>query len=429
MKKSYETEIISVGTELLLGHITNTDARDVSEMLSQIGINVRYHTVVGDNPQRLAECVAIAKERADILITTGGLGPTCDDLTKQILCQSFDVPLVESREESEALYDYIRGGRQITPNNFVQALVPQGGTVFHNEWGTAPGCAFEKDGKIVVMVPGPPSECVPMFRQCVIPYLKKCSDQQIVSHSLRIFGIGESAVDDIFAEEMNAMRNPSMAPYAKECDCLLQVTAKAGSEAEAEEMMAPVIRHVKEVLGDYIFGMDVECMEEATLPLLLERGLTFAAAESCTGGEIAKRITDIPGASGAFVGGAVTYTNEAKTRLLGIDPALIEEHGAVSRPVAEEMARRVRERSGADIGLGVTGLAGPEGDGVNPVGTVYIAMAVEGACYVRETAMGPHRTRSFIRRMAGNHAFDMIRRWILGLEVCPDNLFTRPDLF
>ncbi|MBR1455624.1 MAG: competence/damage-inducible protein A [Oscillospiraceae bacterium] len=425
------TEIISVGTELLLGHVTNTDARDVSEMLSQIGINVRYHTVVGDNPQRLAECARIARDRADIIITTGGLGPTCDDLTKQILCETFGVPLVESKAEADALYDYIRGGRQITPNNFVQALVPEGGTVFHNEWGTAPGCAFEKDGKIVIMVPGPPVECDPMFRACVIPYLKKLSDEQIVSHSVRIFGIGESAVDDIFAEEMNAMTNPSMAPYAKECDCLVQVTAKAGSEAEAEAMMAPVIAHVKEVLGDYVYGMDVECLEEAVLPQLRERGLTFAAAESCTGGEVAKRMTDIPGASAVFVGGAVTYTNEAKARLLGIDPALIEEKGAVSCEVARAMAERVREITGADIGLGITGLAGPDGDGVHPVGTVFIAMAVREQTYVREVYMGVHRTRSFIRRMAGNHAYDMIRRWLGGLEITPDNIFStnRPDLF
>ena len=417
---SYNTEILSVGTELLLGHVTNTDARDVSEMLSQIGINVRYHTVVGDNPQRLADCVAIAKERADIIITTGGLGPTCDDLTKQILCECFGVPLVESQAERETMYEYIRGGRQFTPNNFVQCLVPQGGTVFHNEWGTAPGCAFEKDGKIVVMVPGPPNECGPMFRQCVIPYLKKLSQEQIVSHSVRIFGIGESAVDDMFAEEMNAMRNPTMAPYAKECDCLVQITAKAQSEAEAEEMMAPVIAHVKERLGDYVYGMDVECIEEVVLPLLKEKGMRFAAAESCTGGEVAKRFTDIPGASAVFLGGAVTYTNQAKARLLGIDPALIEEKGAVSHEVAKAMAEQVRALTGADIGVSVTGLAGPEGDGVHPVGTVFVAMAVEGETFVRHVNMGEHRTRSFVRRMAGNHVYDMMRRYLTGLEVLPE---------
>ena len=270
------------------------------------------------------------------------------------------------------------------------------------------------------MIPGPPNECVPMFRKYAVPYLRRLSDELIVSHSVRIFGIGESGVDDIFAEEMNAMSNPSMAPYAKECDCLLQITAKAGSEAEAEAMMAPVIAHVTERLGEYVYGMDIECIEEAVLPLLRERGLRFAAAESCTGGEVAKRFTDIPGASAAFLGGCVTYTNEAKARLLGIDPALIEKNGAVSEPVARRMAERVRALTGADIGVGVTGLAGPDGDGVHEVGTVFVSMAVEGETYVRELHLGAHRTRSFVRRMSGNHVYDMMRRWLCGLPVLPE---------
>ena len=415
--KQYDTEILSVGTELLLGHITNTDARDISELLSKIGVNVRYHTVVGDNPERLARCVEIAKGRADIIITTGGLGPTCDDLTKQILARCFGLKLVENTAEREGLYEYIRTGKNFTPNNLSQALLPEGCTVFHNLWGTAPGCAFEAEGKTVLMLPGPPNECVPMFREYAVPYLKKLSEEQIVSHSVRIFGMGESAVDDLFADEMNAMRNPSMAPYAKECDCLLQVTAKAGSEEEAERMMAPVIEHVKARLGDYVYGMDVECIEEAVLPLLKKRGLTFAAAESCTGGDVARRITEIPGASAVFAGGCVTYTNEVKSRLLGIDRELIERNGAVSEPVARLMAERVRAVTGADIGLGVTGLAGPDGDGVHEVGTVFVSMAVEGQTYVRELHLGTFRTRSFIRRMAGNHLYDMMRRYLTGKAV------------
>ena len=417
MKKAFDTEIISVGTEMLLGHITNTDARDISEMLSKIGINVKYHTVVGDNPERLRDCVRIAKERADIIITTGGLGPTCDDLTKQILAECFGKKLVKSEAEERGLYEYINVGRKLTENTFQQALVPEGCTIFHNEWGTAPGCGFEAEGKIVVMLPGPPKECDPMFENCAIPYLKKLSDEQIVSHAVRIFGIGESGVDQMFREEMNAMSNPSMAPYAKECDCLLQITAKAKSEAEAEAMMAPVIAHVKERLGEYVYGMDIECLEEAVLPLLKEKGLFFAAAESCTGGDIARRITEIPGASTVFLGGCVTYTNEAKAKLLGVDPALIEANGAVSEPVARAMAERVRAITGADIGVGVTGLAGPDGDGVHPVGTVFVSMAVEGETYVRALSLGEKRTRSFIRRMAGNHIFDMMRRWLSDLPV------------
>ena len=417
MNKSYNTEILSVGTELLLGHVTNTDARDISEMLSQIGINVRYHTVVGDNPQRLEDCVKVAKERADIIITTGGLGPTCDDLTKQILAKAFGLRLVRDENEQKGLYEYINIGKLLTPNNFQQAMLPEGCTVFHNDWGTAPGCAFEKDGKIVIMIPGPPKECNAMFRACAIPYLKKLSDEQIVSHSLCIFGMGESTVDQLFRDEMNAMTNPSMAPYAKECDCLLKITAKARSEAEAEEMLGPIIAHVKEKLGEYVYGMDVECIEEAVIQLLREKQLRFSAAESCTGGDIARRFTEIPGASEFFLGGVVTYTNEAKAKLLGIDPALIEEKGAVSFEVAKEMAQRVRALTGSDIGLGVTGLAGPDGDGVHEVGTVFVSLAAPEQTWVKELHLGTFRTRSFIRRMAGNHLYDMMRRYLTGLKV------------
>ena len=265
MSKSYDTEIISVGTELLLGHVTNTDARDISEMLSKIGINVKYHTVVGDNPERLRKCVETAKSRADIIITTGGLGPTCDDLTKQILAEAFGLRLVENKAEREGLYDYIRYGKKFTDNNFTQAMLPEGCTVFHNNCGTAPGCGFEKDGKIVVMIPGPPKECNAMFRESALPYLRKLSEELIVSHSVRIFGLGESSVDDIFAEEMNRMTNPTMAPYAKECDCLLQITAKAKSVDEAEKMIAPVMEHVMQRLGDVVYGVDVECIEESVI--------------------------------------------------------------------------------------------------------------------------------------------------------------------
>ena len=417
MSKSYDTEIISVGTELLLGHVTNTDARDISEMLSKIGINVKYHTVVGDNPERLRQCVETAKSRADIIITTGGLGPTCDDLTKQILAEAFGLKLIENKAEREGLYDYIRYGKKFTDNNFTQAMLPEGCTVFHNNCGTAPGCGFEKDGKIVVMIPGPPKECNAMFRESALPYLRKLSEELIVSHSVRIFGLGESSVDDIFAEEMNRMTNPTMAPYAKECDCLLQITAKAKSEAEAEEMIAPVMEHVIKRLGDVVYGVDVECIEESVIKLLREKNMTFSAAESCTGGELAKRFTDMPGASAFFKGGVVTYTNEAKAKLLGIDPALIEEKGAVSHEVAKAMAENVRALLGTDIGVGVTGLAGPDGDGVHEVGTVFVSLAVEGETFVKELHIGAMRTRSFIRRMAGNHIYDMMRRWLSGIDV------------
>jgi len=417
MKRAYDTEILSVGTELLLGHVTNTDARDISEMLSKIGINVKYHTVVGDNPQRVRDCVAVAKQRADIIITTGGLGPTCDDLTKQLLAESFGLKLVENEAEMKSLYDYIAPGRKITENNFLQAMLPEGCTVFHNNCGTAPGCAFEADGKTVIMLPGPPKECNAMLRESVIPYLRKLSDEQIVSHSLRIFGISESRIDDMFASEMNAMTNPTMAPYAKECDCLLQVTAKAKSEAEGEAMVRPVMEHVMDVVGENVYGVDVESIEEAVMALLKKAPLTFSLAESCTGGEVAKRFTDLAGASEFFMGGAVTYTNAVKAKLLGIDRDFIEGNNAVSYPVAKAMAEGIRRELGTDVGIGITGLAGPDGDGVHEVGDVFVSLAAKEGTFVRCLHLGKVRTRSFIRRMAGNHAYDMLRRYMTGLDV------------
>ena len=417
MHKSYVTEILSVGTELLLGHVTNTDTRDIAQMLSGAGIDVRWQTVVGDNPQRLRDCVEIAKSRADIIITTGGLGPTCDDLTKTILAEAFGLKLVKNEAEYAGLYDYFHVKKNFTPNNFQQAYLPEGCTVFHNDWGTAPGCAFEAQGKTVLMLPGPPKECVPMFRACALPYLRRFSDGIIVSHTLNIFGLGESTIDQMFRDEMNEMRNPSMAPYAKECDCLLKVTAKAPTEAEAEAMLRPVMDEVRARLGDIVYGEDVETVEEAVMQLLQRKKLSFAATESCTGGDIARRFTDLPGASAYFLGGVVSYTNGVKAGVLGIDPALIEEKTAVSFEVAKEMAERVRALTGADVGLGVTGLAGPDGDGVHEVGTVFISLSDGEQTWVRETHMGEHRTRSFVRRMAGNYAFDMLRRYMTGLDV------------
>ena len=415
--KTYNTEIISVGTELLLGHITNTDARDVSEELAKIGINVLYHTVVGDNPGRLANCIEIAKQRADIIITTGGLGPTCDDLTKDMLAKSFGLQLIRNEAEYQSLYNYISARHKYTENNTKQAMLPEGCTVFHNTCGTAPGCAFEKDGKTVIMLPGPPKECMAMLRESVIPYLRTKSDEVILSHTVRIFGIGESGVDDIFADEMNRMTNPSLAPYAKEADCLLKVTAKAGNEAEAEALCRPVIDHICERLGEYVYGIDVESLEESAFALLKEKQVTLAFAESCTGGEVAKRLTDPPGASTVFKGGVVTYTNEAKAILLGIDPDVINTEGAVSYEVAAEMAENIRVILKADIGIGVTGLAGPDGDGVHEVGTVFVSLATENETFVKELHLGSMRSRSFVRRMAGNHIFDMIRRYLTGLSV------------
>ncbi len=420
MRKEYTAEIISIGTELLLGQITNTDARDIAQRLARIGINVLYTTEVGDNPERLARCIEIAKERVDIIITTAGLGPTVDDLTKVLLAKSFGLELVMDEKEKEGLYDYITNegySEDMSRNNLQQAMLPEGCTVFHNYWGTAPGCAFQKDGKVVLMFPGPPKECIPMFDQYGIPYLKQFSDEEIFSHEIRVFGTSESAMDFMMRDIMKDLTNPSMAPYAKEADCFLRVTAKAGSEEEAEAMMKPVIEKAVEILGDNVYGFDISCLEERVFQLMQEQKKTFATAESCTGGDIARRFTDMSGASEFYVGGAVTYTDDVKARVLGIDPEMIREHTAVSEPVARAMAENIRTITGADFAVSTTGLAGPDGDGIHEVGTVFCGLAMEGKTEVIELHLGANRTRDYIRRCAGNFCFDMLRRAMTGLPM------------
>ena len=276
-------EIISVGTELLLGNVVNSDAQMLSRKLSELGLNVFYHTVVGDNPGRLEQAVKIAKSRADIILTTGGLGPTCDDLTKQTLAGAFGKELVLHEDIAEELRQWFaRRGQEMTENNLQQAMLPEGCTVFPNACGTAPGCAFEGDGKHVLMLPGPPSECMDMFEKQAKPYLSALSEGVIVSRTLKIFGMGESKLESLLRQEMETMTNPTLAPYAKEGECELRITAKAKSEDAANVMIAPVEEHLCALLGDLVYGVDVPNLETAVFQLLRESGMTMGTAESCT---------------------------------------------------------------------------------------------------------------------------------------------------
>lgn len=420
MKYTLNAEIISVGTELLLGNITNTDARDISIYLSELGINVYYHTVVGDNPERLTQAVDIAKNRADIIITTGGLGPTCDDLTKVVLAKAFNLEMVYHEEIANEMKQYFKKAlglddSLITKNNFQQAYLPSDCTVFHNQWGTAPGCAFYAQGVHVLMLPGPPSECNAMFKNCAMQYLRSLSDEQIISHSLRIVGSGESLVESKLRDMMNELENPTLAPYAKEGEVQLRVTAKSKTEDEAEKLMKPVISKVKDILGDIIYGIDVNSLEQVVFNLLLDKKITLSSAESCTGGLIAKRITDLKGSSAVFRGGAVTYATDTKTSVLGVPKDIIDEHGVVSAEVASEMASHTRKVFGSDLAVATTGLAGPDGDGINPVGTVYVALATKNKVFVNHICMGFGRKR--VRTMASSCALDMIRRYLTDLPV------------
>ena len=415
-----KAEIISVGTELLLGTTINSDAADVALLLSEYGINVYWQTVVGDNPGRVIEAVRRAKERADIIITTGGLGPTCDDLTKNAIAEAFGLKLVLNEGEEKWLRGLWRERHytslEITPNNLQQVMLPEGSTPLRNDWGTAPGCVLEAGGVMVIMLPGPPREIRPMLEHRVRPILAGLSDGVIASHTIHFFGIGESEMEYELRDYMNSLTNPTLAPYAKNAECLVRVTASAPTPAGAEAMMAPVIERVKGMFGGLAYGMDTPSLAEFTTKLLIERGLTLATAESCTGGELAKSVTDIPGASAALKGGVVVYTNEAKSRLLGVPEELIAAKGPVSYEVAVELARRVRELMGSDFGIGITGLAGPDGDGVHEVGTVFISLADAGHVWVREKRLA-QRGRQQVRLYACQHAFDMLRRRICGLEI------------
>ncbi len=411
---THNAELIAVGTELLLGNIANTDAQMLSRELSALGINVFYHTVVGDNPERLKAAVEIAKRRADIIITTGGLGPTCDDLTKTVLAEAFGKKLVFHAPSADRIRAFFaRIGREMTENNLQQAMLPEGCVIFENDWGTAPGCAFEGDGCRVLMLPGPPRECAAMFRYRALPYLQALSDGIIHSRTLRVFGMGESSVESLLREKMNALTNPTLAPYAKEGEVELRITAKAGTKEEAAALIAPVEAEVRAVLGHKIYGADVHSLEEVCLALLKERGLTLGAAESCTGGLIAKRMTDLPGASAVFKGAVVSYANEVKAGILGVPAALLKEYGAVSRPVAEAMAAGARIALGCDLAVAATGVAGPNPDERgNPAGLVYVALAAPGGCTVRELQAGAGRDR--VRTYAASYAFDLIRRYLTG---------------
>lgn len=416
---SHTAELIAVGTELLLGNIANTDAQMISQGLSQLGINVYYHTVVGDNPQRVRQAVDIARGRADILITTGGLGPTCDDLTKVAVAQAFGKELVYHEPSAQRIRErFAARGTPVTENNFQQAMVPEGCTVLDNDWGTAPGVAFVSGGTHVLMLPGPPRECEKMFRHRALPYLQKLSDGVIASRTVKTFGIGESAAEALLRDLMNALHNPTLAPYAKPTGTELRITAHAPTREEALRLIAPVEEQVKAILKDKVIGVDVDSLEEVCLRLLKERGLTVGTAESCTGGLMAKLLTDLPGSSAVFRGGVVSYTDAVKRGLLGVPEDLLAQHGAVSPQVAQAMAQGARAALGCDLALAATGVAGPDPDDRgNPIGLVYLALAWEGGCQVVPFRAGTQAERERVRRMAAWTGLDLIRRHLTGLPL------------
>lgn len=409
-------EIVSVGTELLLGQIVDTNAAKLGQELCALGIAVYRRTTVGDNHDRLLIALKAALAENDLLITIGGLGPTMDDITRDVLAEAMGDKLHRDDKIAHRLEAFFRArGIQMVESNLNQAMVPTHGRPLDNPNGTAPGLLIEKDGKIAIALPGPPSEFIPMVDSHVVPYLRlKMGTATIRSRVLRICNMGESLVEHAIKDLMLSS-NPTVAPYAKSGEVHLRVSARAADPDSADRMVESRVREITKRLGDHVYGFDDEPMEAVVVRLLTDRGLTVATAESCTGGMIATRLTAIAGSSIVFPGGVVSYSNDAKSDLLAVAAGLFRDHGAVSPEVATAMARGARERFGTDYGVGITGIAGPAGGSPEkPVGLVYIAVASkEGARVEKSIFLG---RREDIRYRAAQFALVMLRDGIINRD-------------
>lgn len=397
-----------------MGQIANTNAQYLSSRLADLGINVYYHSVVGDNPGRLKVCLEQALERSDIVITTGGLGPTKDDLTKETIAEALELPLVIHQES----LDYIRcffekQHRRMYNNNVKQAYLPSGCKVIPNHNGTAPGCIVQKGGKTVVMLPGPPKEMIPMFEDTVFPYFEGKTHYIIGSRVVKVFGIGESEMEMRIMDLVEQQTNPTIAPYAGAGEISLRVTAKCHTRDEVEALIAPVVERIRERLGSHVYSDTGETLEEVVLRLLSERRWTLSTAESCTGGMLASRLIDVPGASRVFDRGLVTYSNAAKVQELGVSQKTLDAWGAVSRETAKEMVEKLVERTKTTAGLAITGIAGPDGGTPEkPVGLVYVAASLNGRIESLQLNLRGNRQR--VRTVSCLHALDLLRKMLLG---------------
>ena len=406
-------EIISVGTEILLGNIVNTNAAYLAEKCAYLGLSNYYQVVVGDNEQRLLETINTAKSRADVIFLIGGLGPTEDDLTKETAAKAFNVELVMDEEAKNNIVTILTNrGIDITNNNFKQALVPKGSIVLYNKNGTAPGIIMEEAGKVVIMLPGPPNEFVPMVDDQVVPYfLKKGTNDVIYSRVVKLVGVGESKV----AEEISdliAMTNPTVATYAKTGEVHIRVTASAANDDEAKALVKPVVKKLKAMYPDNVYSTNAdETLERAVVELLSKNGLSITAAESCTGGLVCGKIVNVAGASEVFRGGYITYSNKQKRNVIGVKKSTLEKYGAVSEQVAAEMAKGVLEVSKADVAISTTGIAGPGGGTPEkPVGLVYIGCAVKNKVYVEKFNFSGSRNKA--RESTVVAALSMVRKYV-----------------
>ena len=407
-------EIVSTGTELLLGQIVNTNAPYLARKLNELGFDAVYQTTVGDNRRRMASVFSIALDRADIVITSGGLGPTQGDITKEVSAELLgrDLNLHEpSVEHIQAFFK--RRHLTMTNNNLRQAMMPTGAIVVTNHRGTAPGVIIEHDKKTIIHLPGPPAELEHMFENSILPYLTNRFGGQgiIVSKVLRTFGIGESILEERIRHFILAQKNPTIALLARSGEIHVRLTAKADSEDTARALIAELEASLREQIEEYIFGMDEQSLEQVVGEELHRRGLTVALAESCTGGGATAKLTDVPGSSAYLIGSIVCYDNRIKTEFVGVTPTLLQEHGAVSQQTAAAMAQGIRDRFATDIGVGITGIAGPGGGSAEkPVGLVYLAIAGPQGVIVEEEHFSGQR--SAIKTRTVNSSLDLLRRYL-----------------
>ncbi len=388
-------EIISVGTEVLTGDIVDTNAPFLSKGLISVGMDIAFRTTVGDDSDKMNEALKLASERAEIIITIGGLGPTYDDFTKYETAKVMGRKIVREKKLEEWLKNYFSSvGYTLTENNFRQADIIEGCEIIENHNGTAPGLIAKNEKNTFVLLPGPPGELKPMFFESILPYLKKFTDKAVVEKTLKLCGAGESAVEDKLHEMMVNTKNPVIAPYAKPGEVHLKLTAEAENEKEAIKLIENTKKKIYEDFSDKIYGEDEETLASSVVKLLKERNMTLSLAESCTGGGIAFEITSVPGSSSVFGFGAVTYANEAKVKIAGVSEETLRKHGAVSPETALEMAEGIRNLSGSDIGLSVTGIAGPDGGTKEkPVGLVYMGISLKNNSYTKRLMLKGNREK------------------------------------
>jgi len=406
--------IIAVGTELLMGKVTNTNAVYLSSVLNEYGVSVLYHITVGDNPKRLEDAVKSYMDEVDMIITTGGLGPTQDDLTKEIVSKALGVELVLDpvlKTEIQAFFKRIN--RNMTENNIKQAYKPTGSMTMENGHGTAPGFIIEKDGKTAVLLPGPPREMVPMVESGFVPYLKEQHAEEITTVWIRVFGMGESSVEDAIQDIVKTQTNPTLATYVREGSIAIRVTANGASEADNMKCIQPLVDEIKARLGNVVYSLKDETLDVYVGKLLMEKKISFSLAESCTGGMIASTLVGQSGISSVFDRGYVTYSNEAKQEELGVPLQTLIDHGAVSEETARAMVEGLRRKNGSRLCVGVTGIAGPGGGSKEkPVGLVYISVYFDDTLKVFKHNFHGNRTR--VRQTAANFALDHVRKMIEG---------------